>query len=185
MNIIGADEILGLEEWKLFDIVCQACGHHLVMRNIPQMCVKCGSLLIGYDTSDRDGDDQMSEDCHDSNNKHVRDWAPQRAISDKSFAQVERLLSEIKHGDVMGDAALAEQLRAIDLTLKSLLRKNTLCDCNCEKCLAGDCEDCSDPECVDPWGWLSVLSCKLRIWQRPLPNQPANGSRYRRGNQGV
>ena len=89
------------------------------------MCLKCGSRLISCDTSDRDGDDQMSEDCHDSNNKHVRDWAPQSATSVKSFAQVERLLSGIKHGDVTGDAALAEQLRAIDLILKSLLRKNT------------------------------------------------------------
>ena len=52
----------------------------------------------------------MSEDCHDSNNKHVRDWAPQRAANVKSFAQVKRLLSGIKHGDVTGDAALAEQL---------------------------------------------------------------------------
>jgi hypothetical protein len=130
--------------------MCQACGHHLVTQNISQMCLKCGSLLISCDTSDRDDDDQMSEDCHDSNNKHVRDWAPQRATCDKSFAHVERLLSGIKHGDVMGNAALAEQLRAIDLTLKSLLCENTLCDCNCEKCLAGDCEDCSDPECVDP-----------------------------------
>jgi hypothetical protein len=101
----------------------------------------------------------MSEDCHDSNNKHVRDWAPQRATSVKSFAQVERLSSGIKHGDVTGDAALAEQLRAIDLTLKSLLRKNTLCDCNCEKCLAGDCEDCSDPECVN-------LNCKGSVKPR-------------------
>lgn len=100
------------------------------------MCLKCGSLLISCDTSDRDGDNQMSEDCHDSNNQRVRDWAPQRATSVKSFAQVERLSSGIKHGDVTGDAALAEQLRAIDLTLKSLLRKNTL----------------SDPECVDPMG---------------------------------
>jgi hypothetical protein len=38
----------------------------------------------------------------------------------------------------------------IDATLKSLLRKNTVCDCDCEECLAGDCEDCSDPDCVDP-----------------------------------
>ena len=88
---------------KLFDIMCQACGHHLVTQNISQMCLKCGSLLISCDTSDRDGDDQMSEDCHDSNNKHVRDWAPQRAASVKSFAQVERLLSGIKHGDVTGE----------------------------------------------------------------------------------
>lgn len=68
----------------------------------------------------------------------------------KSLAQVERLLSGIKHGDVSGDVALAAQLRSIDAALKSLLRKNTLCDCNCEECLAGDCEDCSDPECTDP-----------------------------------
>jgi hypothetical protein len=92
----------------------------------------------------------MSEDCHDSNNKHVRDGAPQRATSVKSFAQVQRLLSGIKHGDLTGDAALAEQLRAIHLTLKSLLRKNVLCDCSCEECLDGHCEDCSDDECIDP-----------------------------------
>jgi HK97 family phage prohead protease len=73
-----------------------------------------------------------------------------QVTSVKSLAQVERLLSGIKHGDVTGDAALAAQLRTIDAALKSLLRKNTLCDCNCEECLAGDCEDCSDPECTDP-----------------------------------
>jgi hypothetical protein len=129
--------------------MCQACGHHLVTQNISQTCLKCGSLLISCDTSDRDGDDQMSEDCHDSNNKHVRDWAPQRATSVKSFAQVERLLSGIKHGDVTGDAALAGQLRSIDVALKTLLRKNTFCDCNCDECLAGDCEDCSDDQCTD------------------------------------
>jgi HK97 family phage prohead protease len=68
----------------------------------------------------------------------------------KSLAQVERLLSGIKHGDVTSDAALASQLRSIDIALKTLLRKNTLCDCDCEECLAGDCEDCSDPDCTDP-----------------------------------
>jgi HK97 family phage prohead protease len=68
----------------------------------------------------------------------------------KSLSQVECLLSGIKRGDVTGDAALAAQLRGIDLTLKSLLRKNTMCDCNCEECLDGHCEDCSDDECVDP-----------------------------------
>jgi hypothetical protein len=66
----------------------------------------------------------------------------------KSLAQVERLLSGIKRDDVSGD--LAAQLRSIDATLKSLLRKNTLCECDCPECLAGDCEDCSDPECTDP-----------------------------------
>jgi len=63
---------------------------------------------------------------------------------------VERLLSGIKHGDVTSDAALAAQLHNIDLTLKSPLRKNVLCDCSCEECLACHCEDCSDDECVDP-----------------------------------
>jgi hypothetical protein len=49
-----------------------------------------------------------------------------------------------RHGDV------AAQLRSIDAALKTLLRKNTLCDCDCEECLAGDCEDCSDADCTDP-----------------------------------
>jgi hypothetical protein len=117
MNIIGADEILGLEEWKLFDIVCQACGHHLVMRNIPQMCVKCGSLLIGCDTSDRDGDDQMSEDCHDSNNKHVRDWAPQSAKTDfaGTLSEFHPLQDAFKAQEVL----IAELRREIENLLKS------------------------------------------------------------------
>jgi hypothetical protein len=73
-----------------------------------------------------------------------------QVTSVKSLAQVERLLSGIKHGDVTGDADLAAQLRSIDLTLKSLLRKDALCECDCEECLAGDCMDCSDPDCTDP-----------------------------------
>jgi hypothetical protein len=63
--------------------------------------------------------------------------------------EVEHILSGIKHGDVTSDAALAGQLRSIDLALKTLLRKNTVCDCNCEACLAGHCEECSDGECTD------------------------------------
>jgi HK97 family phage prohead protease len=66
----------------------------------------------------------------------------------KNLAQVETVLRTLRPGEV--SAADLEQLRNIDLTLKTLLRKNTLCDCNCEECLAGDCEDCSDPECDDP-----------------------------------
>jgi hypothetical protein len=71
-----------------------------------------------------------------------------QVTSVKSLSQVERLLAGVKRADVTGDAAA--QLRSIDATLKSLLRKNTLCDCDCEECLAGDCEDCSDDECTDP-----------------------------------
>jgi HK97 family phage prohead protease len=68
----------------------------------------------------------------------------------KSLAQMERLLSGIKHGDVTGDAALATQLRSIDAALKSLLRKDGLCECDCPECLESDCVDCSDPTCTDP-----------------------------------
>jgi hypothetical protein len=63
---------------------------------------------------------------------------------------------------------LAAQLRSIDVTLKSLLRKNTLCDCNCEECLAGDCEDCSDDECDDPNCEGSVKARKARQEQLEL-----------------
>jgi hypothetical protein len=70
-----------------------------------------------------------------------------QVTSVKSLGQVEQLLSAIKHGEVTGD--VAAQLRNIDAALKSLLRKNTLCDCDCEECLAGDCEDCSNDECLD------------------------------------
>jgi HK97 family phage prohead protease len=75
--------------------------------------------------------------------------APTAQISSvKSLAQAESFLRTFRPGQVSPEDL--EQLRSIDLTLKSLLRKNTLCDCDCEECLAGDCEDCSDPECDDP-----------------------------------
>ena len=68
----------------------------------------------------------------------------------ESLGQVERLLSGIKPGDVTGDAALAAQLRGIDVALKTFLRKDGACECDCEECLAGECADCSDSECIDP-----------------------------------
>jgi HK97 family phage prohead protease len=73
-----------------------------------------------------------------------------QVVSVKSLGQVERLLSGIKPGDVSGDAALAEQLRGIDAALKSLLRKDASCNCDCSECLEGDCENCSDPDCTEP-----------------------------------
>jgi len=66
----------------------------------------------------------------------------------KSLAQVEKVLRSYRPGDMKGSDL--DQLRAIDLALKSLLRKDALCECDCEECLAGDCADCSDPECTDP-----------------------------------
>ena len=66
----------------------------------------------------------------------------------KSLAQIETVLRTYRPGSVT--AADLDQLRNIDVTLKTLLRKNTLCDCTCEECLAGDCADCSDDECIDP-----------------------------------
>lgn len=66
----------------------------------------------------------------------------------KSLQQVDALLHGIKSGDVTGDTLA--QLRAIDLTLKSLLQKDALCECDCPKCTDGDCVDCSDPDCADP-----------------------------------
>jgi HK97 family phage prohead protease len=66
----------------------------------------------------------------------------------KSLSQMERLLAGIKQGDMTDD--VAAQLRRMDMQLRSLLRKDALCDCGCPECLAGDCENCSDPECDDP-----------------------------------
>lgn len=48
--------------------------------------------------------------------------------------------------------------RTIDVALKSLLRKNSLCDC--EECLDGDCENCSDPDCDDPNCEGSIMKAK-------------------------
>ena len=70
-----------------------------------------------------------------------------QVVTVKSLAQVETMLRTLRPGSVT--AADIEQLRSIDLTLKTLLRKNTLCDCNCEACLDGHCEDCSNDECDD------------------------------------
>jgi hypothetical protein len=68
----------------------------------------------------------------------------------KSLGQVERLLNGINPADIASDAALAQQLRGIDAALKTLLRKDHLCECDCPECLEGDCSDCSDPDCDDP-----------------------------------
>jgi hypothetical protein len=50
-------------------------------------------VFDSYDTSNQDGDDQMSEDCHDSNNRHVNDWAPKRMRAVKERLTAEQINS--------------------------------------------------------------------------------------------
>jgi hypothetical protein len=71
-----------------------------------------------------------------------------QVVAVKSLAQIENVLRTFRPGEVT--AADLEQLRGIDVALKTLLRKDALCECDCEECLAGGCADCSDPECDDP-----------------------------------
>jgi HK97 family phage prohead protease len=71
-----------------------------------------------------------------------------QVTSVKSLAQVESVLRTLRPGEV--SSADLEQLRSIGATLKSLLKKDGLCECDCPECLDGDCEDCSNPDCTDP-----------------------------------
>jgi hypothetical protein len=71
-----------------------------------------------------------------------------QVVTVKSPAQIENVLRTFRPGEVT--AADLDQLRSIDLTLKTLLRKDGAYECDCEECLAGDCADCSDLECDDP-----------------------------------
>jgi HK97 family phage prohead protease len=71
-----------------------------------------------------------------------------QVTSVKSLAQVEHLLHGIRRNDVTGETL--DQLRSIDLALKSLLKKDAACGCGCPECSIGDCADCSDPNCDDP-----------------------------------
>jgi HK97 family phage prohead protease len=66
----------------------------------------------------------------------------------KSLSQVESLLRTVRPDEVTGDTL--GQLRAIDLTLKSLLGKDSGddCACSCNDCVAGSCENCTD-ECAE------------------------------------
>lgn len=67
-----------------------------------------------------------------------------QVITVKSLSQVESLLRSVRPGDVQGDTL--DQLRSIDLTLKSLLKKDADddCSCDCDACIAGDCDECDD-----------------------------------------
>ncbi|HMF62986.1 MAG TPA: HK97 family phage prohead protease [Edaphobacter sp.] len=65
----------------------------------------------------------------------------------KTLGQIENVLRTFRPGEVT--AADLDQLRAIDLSLKALLKKDALCECDCPECTDGDCANCSNPDCVD------------------------------------
>jgi HK97 family phage prohead protease len=71
-----------------------------------------------------------------------------QVTSVKSLAQVEHLLRSYRPGDVNAD--ILAQMKGIDAALKTLLRKDASCECDCPECLDGDCADCSNPDCVEP-----------------------------------
>jgi len=66
----------------------------------------------------------------------------------KTLGQIENVLRTFRPGDVT--ASDLEQLRSIDLSLKALLKKDALCECDCPECTDGDCVECSNADCVDP-----------------------------------
>jgi HK97 family phage prohead protease len=71
-----------------------------------------------------------------------------QVVTVKTLGQIENVLRTYRPGEVTGDTL--SQLKGIDAALKTLLKKDGLCECDCEECLAGDCADCSDPGCDDP-----------------------------------
>jgi HK97 family phage prohead protease len=70
-----------------------------------------------------------------------------QVVTVKTLGQIENVLRSYRPGDVT--AADIEQLRNIDLTLKTLLRKDSACQCDCPECISGDCIDCTDGGCAD------------------------------------
>ncbi|WP_158944977.1 HK97 family phage prohead protease [Granulicella sp. S190] len=67
-----------------------------------------------------------------------------QVVTVKSLSQVETLLRSVRPGDMSRDTL--DQLQAIDLTLKGLLKKDAGddCSCDCDSCIAGDCDECDD-----------------------------------------
>jgi HK97 family phage prohead protease len=60
----------------------------------------------------------------------------------KTLTQVESVLRGYRPGDVTDE--VLQQLKGIDATLRGLLRKDAVCACACDDCMAGDCAECSD-----------------------------------------
>ncbi|WP_051978651.1 HK97 family phage prohead protease [Edaphobacter aggregans] len=125
--------------------------------------LKAGSikgLSVGYSIPNDPQKVTYSSDGRIRNLAEIRLWevsltpcpANQLALvnpnSIKSLSQIETVLRSYRPGEVT--AADLDQLRSIDVTLKTLLRKDALCECECPECVSGDCIDCSDPDCTDP-----------------------------------
>jgi HK97 family phage prohead protease len=123
--------------------------------------LKAGSikgLSVGYSLPNDPQKVTYSSDGRIRNLAEIRLWevsltpcpANQLALvnpnSIKSLAQVETVLRTFRPGEVT--AADLDQLRSIDLTLKTLLRKDGACTCQCDDCVVGNCQDCAD-ECAE------------------------------------
>jgi HK97 family phage prohead protease len=82
-----------------------------------------------------------------------------QVVTVKSLSQVESLLRSVRPGDVSGDTL--QQLQTIDLTLKALLKRDDddddACTCECDSCVAGNCDECDD-DCEECEG-ESCLGC--------------------------
>jgi HK97 family phage prohead protease len=64
----------------------------------------------------------------------------------KSLAQVESVLRGVRPADVTGSTL--DQLRNINAALKGPLRKDDGWTCQCDDCIAGNCQDCTD-QCAE------------------------------------
>jgi HK97 family phage prohead protease len=69
-----------------------------------------------------------------------------QVVTVKSLAQIETVLRSYRPGDVTGDTL--QKLQSIDAALKSLLKKDDGCTCECDDCMGGNCQDCAD-ECAE------------------------------------
>jgi hypothetical protein len=64
----------------------------------------------------------------------------------KSLAQIESVLRGVRPADVTGSTL--DELRNINAALEGLLRKDDGCTCQCDDCMAGNCQDCTD-QCAE------------------------------------
>jgi HK97 family phage prohead protease len=69
-----------------------------------------------------------------------------QVVTVKTLGQIENVLRSYRPGEVT--AADLDQLRSIDVALKTLLRKDGACECQCDDCVVGNCQDCAD-ECAE------------------------------------
>jgi HK97 family phage prohead protease len=139
------------------DPAAQRAYEHLKMGSIR-------GLSIGYQTNPADvaysGDGKVrslkSVHLHEISLCAVPANPGALVQSVKSLAQVEGVLRSYRPGSVT--ATDLDQLRNINATLKTLLRKDT-CACDCDACAVdGDCSECDDmcPACDDCSGCVAA-----------------------------